>query len=69
MQLCHWLPALVQNWEGRHHTPVTFGGEFLYKTSLYGVCVSEATICRVLKRHGITRKKARLVAQQRSQER
>ena len=34
-----------------------------------GVCVSEATICRVLKRHGITRKKARLVAQHRSLER
>ena len=34
-----------------------------------GVCVSEATICRVLKRHGITRKKVCLVAQQRSLER
>ena len=34
-----------------------------------GVCVSEATICRVLKRHGLTRKKVRLVAQQRSLER
>ena len=31
-----------------------------------GVCVSEATICRVLKRHGLTRKKVHLVAQQRS---
>ena len=34
-----------------------------------GVCVSEATICRVLKRHGLTRKKVCLVAQQRSLER
>lgn len=34
-----------------------------------GVCVSEATICRVLKCHGLTRKKVRLVAQQRSLER
>ena len=34
-----------------------------------GVCVSEATVCRVLKRHGLTRKKIRLVAQQRSLDR
>ena len=34
-----------------------------------GVCVSEATICRLLKHHGNTRKKVRLVAQQRSLER
>ena len=33
------------------------------------VCVSEATICRVLKRHGLTRKNVCLVAQQRSLER
>ena len=33
-----------------------------------GVSVSEATVCRVLKRHGLTRKKVRLVAQQRSLE-
>ena len=33
-----------------------------------GVCVSEATVCRVLKRHGLTRKKVHLVAQERSRE-
>ena len=33
-----------------------------------GVVVSEATICRLLRRHGFTRKKIRHVALQRSTE-
>ena len=45
-------------------TPTSYLHEvcgMLYEAT--GVCVSEATICRVLKRHELTRKKVRLAAQ------
>ena len=48
-------------------TPTSYLHELcgmLYEAT--GVCVSETTICRVLKCHGLTRRKVRLVAQQRS---